>query len=100
MIEKFLLEGKQNAIASKTLADLIGCGSVRELQKVIASERGAGAGILSTGQDGGGYFLPSPGERHEVVEYIQTLRNRAMNTLGAIKSAEAYLQQLDGVKNE
>lgn len=31
MIEKFLLEGKQNATASQTLADLVGCKSVREL---------------------------------------------------------------------
>ena len=100
MVEKYLLEGKQNAIASQTLADLVGCKSVRELQEVIAQERASGAVILSTCRRGGGYFLPSPGERHEVVEYIQTLRNRAMNTLGAIKSAEAYLQQLDGAKNE
>lgn len=95
MIEKFLLEGKQNATASQTLADLAGCKSVRELQEVIAEERAAGAVILSTCRRGGGYFLPT-GNRREVAEYIQTLRSRAKNTLVAIESAEAYLKQLEG----
>lgn len=96
MIEKFLLEGKQNAIASQTLADLAGCKSVRELQEIVARERAAGAVILSTCRHGGGYFLPIPGNRHEVVEYIKTLRSRAKNTLVAIESAEAYLRQIEG----
>lgn len=98
MVEKYLLEGKQNAVASQALADLVGCGSVRELQEIIAKERAAGTVILSTCGCGGGYFLPIPGERHEVVEYIQTLRSRAKNTLVAIESAEAYLRQLDGAR--
>lgn len=100
MIEKFLLEGKQNAIASQTLADLARCGSVRELQKVIAEERAAGAVILSTCNRGGGYFRPKRGDKHEVMEYIQTLRRRAKNTLAAIESAEAYLRQSEGTENE
>ena len=95
MIEKFLLEGKQNATASQTLADMVGCKSVRELQEVIAEERAAGAVILSTCTHGGGYFLPT-GNKREVAEYIQTLRSRAKNTLVAIESAEAYLKQLEG----
>lgn len=94
MIEKFLLEGKENATASQKLADLVGCKSVRELQEVIAEERAAGAVILSTCTHGGGYFLPT-GNRCEVAEYIQTLRSRAKNTLVAIESAEAYLKQLE-----
>ena len=65
MIEKFLLEGKENATASQKLADLVGCKSVRELQEVIAEERAAGAGIISTCTHGGGYFLPT-GNRREV----------------------------------
>lgn len=94
MIEEFLLKGKKNVIASQKLADLAGCKSVRELQEVIAAERAAGAVILSTCTHGGGYFLPT-GNRHEVAEYIQTLRSRAKNTLVAIESAEMYLKQLE-----
>ena len=96
MVEKFLFEGRQNAIKSQKLADLVGCKSIRELQEVIAQERAAGAVILSTCQNGGGYFLPIPGDRKEVVEFIHTLRRRAKNTLAAIESAEAYLKQLKG----
>lgn len=95
MIEEFLLEGKRNAIKSQKLADLVGCKSVRELQEVIAAERAAGAVILSTCQNGGGYFLPT-GNKQEVVEYIRTLTSRAQNTLVAIESAKEYLKQLDG----
>ena len=95
MIEKYLLEGKQNVIASQALADLAGCKSVRELQEVIAAERATGAVILSTCQNGSGYFLPT-GNKQEVIEFIHTLQRRAKNTLAAIKSAEAYLRQLEG----
>ena len=93
MIEKFLLEGKQNATASQTLADLAGCKSVRELQEVIAQERAAGAVILSTCKDGGGYFLPA--NLGEVKEFIVTLESRGRNTLLALESAKAYLKQIE-----
>lgn len=95
MIEKFLLEGKRNAIASQKLADLIGCKSIRELQEVIASERAKGIVILSTCQNGGGYFLPC-GDKNEVIEFIKTLQSRAENTLNALDSAKAYLKKLNG----
>lgn len=96
MIEKFLLEGKRNAIKSQKLADLTGCKSVRELQEVIAVERAKGAVILSTCQNGGGYFLPSAGDTREVTEFIRTLQRRAENTLSALESAKTYLKQLEG----
>ncbi len=95
MIEEFLLEGKRNAIASQRLADLVGCKSVRELQEVIAAERAAGAVILSTCQNGGGYYLPCVGDKKEVMDFIRTLQSRAENTLCALDSAKAYLKQLE-----
>lgn len=94
MTEKFLLEGKKNAITSQTLADLVGCKSVRELQQMIAEERARGVVILSTCQNGGGYFLPC-GEKSEVIEFIQTLQSRAENTLCALDSAKAYLKHIE-----
>ncbi len=94
MIEKFLLEGKQNAIASQKLANLTGCKSVRELQELIAEERAAGAVILSTAENGGGYFLP--GNIGEVRAFIRTLESRGKNTLAALRSAKAYLRQMEG----
>ena len=100
MIEKFLLVGKENAIKSQKLADLVGCKSVRELQQIIAAERAAGSVILSTGQSGGGYFLPNPNNISEVKEFIVTLERRGKNTLLALKSAKSYLEQAERAENE
>ena len=86
-----LPQGEQNAISSKSLAELVGVASVRELQSVIAQERDNGALILSTCRGGGGYFRPSPGDkgRAEIERYIATLRARALNTLRVLRSAKA-----------
>ena len=86
-----LMEGKENAISSKELTVLLRMGSVRELQQEIARERAAGAVILSTCQEGGGYYLPASGQ--EVKEFIRTLENRGKNTLAALRSARNYLRQ-------
>lgn len=95
MIEDFLSKGKSNAIPSQRLADLAGCKSVRELQQIIAEERAAGAVILSTATNGGGYYLPG-GDKGEVLEFIRTLQSRAENTLCAIESARNYLARIEG----
>ena len=99
MIENFLSVGKQNAIPSKRLADLAGCKSVRELQQVIAAERAAGAVILSTCENGGGYFLPE--SVGEVKEFVRTLESRGKNTLSALQSARKYLKdhEIEGDNN-
>ena len=94
MISDFLAEGKENAISSQLLADLAGCKSVRELQAVIAQERAAGEVILSTCENGGGYFLPE--NEGEVREFIRTLESRGKNTLAALKSAREYLKSCGG----
>lgn len=90
-VRDLLSEGKENAIPAKDLTDLIGLGSVRELQQEIARERAAGAVILSTCQDGGGYYLPATDQ--EVREFIRTLESRGKNTLLALRSARNYLRQ-------
>ncbi len=98
MIEQFLKVGKRNAISSKTLADLTECKSVRELQEIISREREAGEVILSTCENGGGYFLPE--NRDEVLEFIRTLESRGRNTLGALRSARNYLKSCGGEVDE
>ena len=100
MIEDFLLQGKKNAVSSQRLADLAGCKSVRELQQVIAEERAAGAVILSTCENGGGYFLPDPENVGEVKEFVRTLESRGKNTLAALKSARNYLKSCGGEDDE
>lgn len=98
MISDFLIKGKQNAVSSRRLADLVGCKSIRELQEIIARERAAGAVILSTCESGGGYFLPE--SVCEVREFIRTLESRGKNTLAALKSAKDYLKSCGGEGDE
>lgn len=81
-VQEVLDYGKENAIGSQDLADLLRYESIRELQKEIARERKAGAVILSTCEDGGGYFLPA--DDGEVKRFIRTLENRAKNTFAAL----------------
>lgn len=66
-------------------------GTVRALQKQVEKERREGAVILSTSIPPGGYYLPE--NEREVRQFIRTLENRADNTLGALKSARAYLEK-------
>lgn len=94
-ISEYLPTGKQNAIPSKALADMLGFDTVRELQKAIERERQAGAVILSTCTEGGGYFLPA--NETEIREFIRTLSNRAKNTR---RSMESALDALDGMTGQ
>lgn len=93
-IASILPIGKERAIPTKHLVELTGCKSARELQQYIAVERKAGAVILSTCQDGGGYYLPA--NRGEIAEFAKTLENRATNTFIALKSARKALKETEG----
>ena len=97
-VESLLLQGEENALPSSELVRLTRFKSVRELQNEIAREREAGALILSTCRNGGGYFLPSPGDagKHEIAAFVATLRGRALNTLRVLKAAREALESLDG----
>lgn len=86
--------GKSAAIAAKPLASSLGFRSVRELQKQIERERSAGAVILSTTQDGGGYFLSNDVE--ELRRFTRTLNARARNTIKAAQSAQMALDAATG----
>ena len=81
--------GKENAISTTDLVRLTGCGSARELQQRIASERNCGALICSG--SGRGYWRPK--NRQEIQEFVRTLDARARNTLRATQSAKAVLKQ-------
>lgn len=95
-IYNLLPQGEENAIASKSLANMVGATSVRDLQHMVAAERESGALILSTCR--GGYYRPSDGEQgqREISAFIQTLRARALNTLRAIKTARKALERVEG----
>lgn len=93
VIVEFLKKGKQNAIPSKQLAKMTGCGSVRDLRDLVAKERQRGAVILSTSRNSGGYYLPADAE--EVREFVRTLDARARHTFLALRSARKYLRELE-----
>lgn len=98
LIITLLPRGRANAIKSADLARLAGMSNIRQLQAKIARERDAGAVILSTCRNGGGYYLPAEGEegRSEVSEYVRTLRARALHTLQAVRSAQSILREIEG----
>lgn len=85
--------GKENAIASKVLAEALGFRSIRDLQKAVERERSAGAVILSD-PCGGGYYLSDDPE--ELRRFTQTLNARAKNTLRAAESAQRALDATTG----
>lgn len=89
VVMNFLQTGKENAISALDLCTYLGFNSTRDLQHEIARERNEGVVILSTCQDGGGYFLPENDQ--EVRQFIRTLENRAKNTYAALKSARCFL---------
>lgn len=91
IVMEALRTGKENAISAQELCTYLKFDNIRELQREIARERKAGAVILSTCQEGGGYFLP--GNDREVRQFIRTLENRAGNTYEALRSARKLLQQ-------
>lgn len=97
VVADILPEGKENAVSAEALCGRLGFESVRELQKEIARERAAGAVILSTCQEDGGYFLP--GNVREVKEFIKTLENRGRNTLQALESARKLLLRWEDTGN-
>lgn len=92
-ISKFLPTGRENAISSAALAEIMGCKTVRELQKQIERERLAGAVILSDTHSGGYYLSDDPSELRR---FIRTLNARARNTLRAAESAQMALNAVTG----
>ena len=91
-IMSLLPVGKENAISTAELVQLVGCGSARDLQERIACERNHGA-IICSGS-GRGYWRPK--DRQEIQEFVRTMDARALNTLRAAKSARAALKVPEG----
>ena len=94
MVEELLNRGKENAITTGELMRACYLKHRRDLTTQIARERAAGALICSTTSGQGGYYLPE--SRAEVVEFINSMSNRAENTFKAITAAREYLKQIDG----
>lgn len=85
--------GREHAIPSKTLAQILGFNSVRELQKVVETERAAGCVILCDSQGAGYYRSNDPAELRR---FTRTLYARARNTMKAAESAQRALDAATG----
>lgn len=97
-VADFLLRGAENAIPSKDLIKITGIPTDRALRLAVFKERNAGAVILSTTRNRGGYFLPDEGEKglQETAGWVRTQTSRALNILHALKSAQRAIGILDG----
>lgn len=95
-IAERLPRGAENAISTEALIAACGVSNIRQLRKMVAAERDAGALILSN--TSGGYFLPSDGEkgREEMRHFVNTVRSKALNLLKAARPARNALRILDG----
>lgn len=93
-----LPRGEANAVPTRVLVELTGCKSARDLQNKIAIEREQGKLILSSCRNGGGYYAPAEGKtgQAEIAAFVATLRSRALNTLAALKTAQAALKEVEG----
>lgn len=91
-IASLLRRGKENAISTKELVSLTGCGTIRELQARIAKERSDGA-IICSGS-GAGYWLPK--NRQEIEDFCAIMEMRAKNIFNAVRSARKALELLEG----
>ena len=94
-ISSFLPYGKENAIRSADLMEILSIPSTRELRHIIANARLSGEIILS---DSNGYYLPSQGEEglKEIVECVRVLRSKGISTLKAAAAIKKPLKNIYG----
>ena len=89
MVSEVLKRGKDNAISTSELMNILGFKTKRDLTLQIAKERDAGRLILSSTQ--GGYYMPQ--NKQEVKDFVDS---RAKNTLKITKAAREFLKRIDG----
>ncbi len=94
IFESLLPKGAENGIKTAELIRITRLKE-RQIRKQISDERAAGAVILSGDT---GYYLPDDGEkgRREVESFIATVTAKGVNTIRAVRSAKAYLDNLPG----
>lgn len=85
--------GEQNAVPRRQLASMMGI-SERHLRRRIAAERRAGALILSTTENGGGYFRP--GSVQELRRFVASMSSRGRETFAALEAARTAIADTEG----
>lgn len=82
--------GESNKISTHDLMNLINESSIRELKKRVRDERLNGALILSTTQNGGGYYKPK--NESEITAFIELYSRHAKSTFAMLKTARHALK--------
>ncbi len=85
--------GAENAISRRELSALTGIED-RQLRRQIASERRAGALILSSSETNGGYYRAA--SREELQRYVRSMQSRSKEILTVIRTAEEALAASEG----
>ena len=84
MIEELLSEGEQNKKTTKDLLDALKVGK-REFFAMLQRERRSGHFILSTKQNGGGYWKWNGHDIDELKRYDKMQRSEALSMLKTLK---------------
>lgn len=83
--------GKENAISSIRLMERYNISDERVLRKYVEQERKDGALILSCSK---GYYKSD--NREDVKEFVNIMEKRAKSTMYVLRSARAFLKDVDG----
>lgn len=96
-IASYLKQGAENAIPTNILMQWTGYSDVRAFRAAIQAERQHTV-ILSKRTGGGGYFLPSDGEKGklEIEAYLKVSSAAAKSIYRSISAARKELKRIDG----
>ena len=83
--------GREKAIKAPQLVALAGCGSPRQLRRIIHAARSGGAMICSCSD---GYFRPET--QQETAAFVNRLSRQARSNFAACQSARKSLDVLPG----
>ena len=91
MIVELLKPGRENITSTDELLEVLQIRP-RNLYKAIREERRAGAAILSTKENGGGYWLWDGKNYKELEQYYKMQRSMAIDILATLKPVRKRLK--------
>ena len=92
MIYELLLEGKENKRSTQELIDKLNIDK-RAFYNILRQERREGRIILSTKENGGGYWLWNGEDIQELKRYYKMHKSGAIDILSTLKPVYAILKE-------
>ena len=99
MITELLKEGRENAVPAEDLMMILNI-TPRKLFEQIRAERRDGSLILSTKDNGGGYWLWDGSNFKELEQYYKMQRSGAVDVLATLKPVYKILKEHEREGNE